>query len=420
MKHLLHSALVAAVGLGLAGCLSQTQKNEKALVHAKVDKVFPLGVWYEGGVGGARDNVLPAGPKQAAPVYDRNFADIAAHGVNVVVVPNSPPDHHKPLLDAAAAHGLLVIPELGLDGGPVGAAIRDAKAPDPKLVREQLAKALDPIRSHPALWRVQLLDEPAGGQPIRNYAAVAQVLKSYDPDVKPFCCLAGPGPVREFADAVRPDVTAFDFYPFGAGKAPNDIPSLRDFEAASAAAVGESRKVGADCWAVIQCFAMTGATRYPAPTEVRAMTWLALGTGAKGVFWFLYQTEHVNPAQEMSGLVDRDFSARPDWDEVSHLTKELKPLTRYLLDLKPAGDEKATVIRSKSMYPMTDSKGRKYLLAVNVDPSVPQTLHLSLKTAATKVLRLPDKKVIPSVHNGDTLTWHEEFAPGDGALYVVE
>ena len=42
--------------------------------------------------------------------------------------------------------------------------------------------------------------------------------------------------MREFAEVVRPDVTAFDFYPFGAGKVPNDIPSLRDFENASAAA----------------------------------------------------------------------------------------------------------------------------------------------------------------------------------------
>jgi hypothetical protein len=90
------------------------------------------------------------------------------------------------------------------------------------------------------------------------------------------------------------------------------------------------------------------------------------------------------------------------------------------MDLKPAGDEKATVIRRKSMYPMTDSKGRKYLLAVNVDPGQPQTLHLSLKTGATKVVRLPEGRVIPSARKGEMLTWHEAFAPGSGALYRVE
>src|SRR5690242_14918133 len=76
---------------------------------------FPLGVWYEGGVGNVRDNVLPTDPKEAAAVYDKNFADIAAHGVNVFVIPNSPPEHHQFVLDTAQKHNLKVILELGLD-----------------------------------------------------------------------------------------------------------------------------------------------------------------------------------------------------------------------------------------------------------------------------------------------------------------
>src|SRR5215213_6465584 len=79
---------------------------------------FPLGIWYEGGVGDARDNVLPADPAKAAAVYEANFKDIAAHGINVMTIPNSPPDHHKLVLDTAHKHNLKVILELGLDGGP--------------------------------------------------------------------------------------------------------------------------------------------------------------------------------------------------------------------------------------------------------------------------------------------------------------
>ncbi|HZZ42906.1 MAG TPA: beta-galactosidase [Tepidisphaeraceae bacterium] len=410
MKHFLRSATLLTVGLLLMGCSHAIQK----------DHVFPLGLWYEGGVGDARDNVLPKDPKQAAPVYDRNFADIAAHNINVVVVPNSPPDHHKPLLDAAAAHHLLVIPELGLDGGPIGNMIRGGNAVDPAVVQQQFKDVLDPIKNHPAFWRVQLLDEPAGGPPMKNYATVAAALNAHDPKIKPFCCLAGPGPVHEFVQVVRPDVAAFDFYPIGNAKPANDLQGIRDFENASAASVGEARKVGADCWAVIQCHAITGILRYPSPTEVRAMTWVSLGTGAKGVFWFLYQTEHFTQNQVMDGLVDRDFNARPDWDEVGRLAKELKLLTPTLINLKPAADEKPTVIRRKSMYPMVDIKGHKYLLAVNVDPGEHQTLHLSLKTTAKKVVRLPDNKLIPSVRKGDMLTWHEDFEPGSGALYRVE
>src|SRR4051812_8096014 len=76
---------------------------------------FPLGVWYEGGVGAARQNSVPEDPATAAKQYDRDFADMAAHGINCAVVPNTPPLHHKPLLDAAQKHGLKLIIELGLD-----------------------------------------------------------------------------------------------------------------------------------------------------------------------------------------------------------------------------------------------------------------------------------------------------------------
>ena len=96
-----------------------------ASVHADdPEKFFPLGLWYEGGVGNARDNVLPADPAAAATVYDKNFADIAAHGINVIAVPNSPPPHHKLVLDTAQKHGLRVILELDLDGGELGHMIR--------------------------------------------------------------------------------------------------------------------------------------------------------------------------------------------------------------------------------------------------------------------------------------------------------
>src|SRR3982751_6268697 len=80
------------------------------------EKLFPMGVWYEGAVGKLRNDLIPEDPAEAAKMYDRDFADISAHGVNVVVVPNTPPPHHKVLLDAASKHRLNIIMELGYEG----------------------------------------------------------------------------------------------------------------------------------------------------------------------------------------------------------------------------------------------------------------------------------------------------------------
>src|SRR3569833_2813943 len=91
------------------------------LAQTKPADDFALGIWYEGGVGAARQYTIPEDPKEAAPLYDRTFKDIAAHNIKIVVVPNSPPEHQKLVLDTAQKHGLKVIIETGLDGGDIGA-----------------------------------------------------------------------------------------------------------------------------------------------------------------------------------------------------------------------------------------------------------------------------------------------------------
>src|SRR5690242_4740352 len=88
------------------------------------DREFPLGIWYEGAVGELRQNLIPADPTEAAKMYNRDFADIEAHGIDTVVVPNATPAHHKQLLDAAQAHHLKLIVELGVDGGLLGKLVR--------------------------------------------------------------------------------------------------------------------------------------------------------------------------------------------------------------------------------------------------------------------------------------------------------
>src|SRR5688500_18879541 len=113
------SAFVAVTVV--VACLALDAAPARAQEH---DNFLPLGLWYHGGDGHARANVLAADPAAAAPVYEKNFADIAAHRINVVTIPNSPPRHHKIVLDTAHKHGLRVILELDLDGGELGHMIR--------------------------------------------------------------------------------------------------------------------------------------------------------------------------------------------------------------------------------------------------------------------------------------------------------
>ena len=194
----------------MTGMAATTQTN----ADREHQGFFPVGVWYEGSEGETRQNLIPADPKEAFPLYDRNFADIAAHGINAVVVPNTPPAHHRALLDAAAVHKVRVIPELDHGGGDIGEMIRGNKPWSDDAVTSALRAHLSPIARHPALLRLQLLDEPprdafgryaqGGGHPAR-----------FEPEVPPFCCVIGGEIVDAFVRETRSGTVAFDMYPIG-------------------------------------------------------------------------------------------------------------------------------------------------------------------------------------------------------------
>jgi len=389
---------------------------------ARAADFFPMGTWYEGGVGAARQNAAPEDPQEAAKMYDRDFADIAAHGLNVVVVPNTPPNHHKPLLDAAEKHHLKLIIELGLDGGDIGHMIRRTKPLEMGKVHEIFETTLRPIMDHPALWKVQLLDEPPAGEPVQRYAKIADALREFDPKHAPFCCLAGVRGVGDFAKTTKSDLAAWDFYPINVKHATGDPAPIKSLLKAAENANKQARDANANTWAVLQTFAITGRERFPTPAEARAMTWLSLASGSRGVFWFLYGTQSLDADHKtiMSGLVDD----KPLWGEVGKLTNRISALQEILADLTPV--KNASLANSDgNVHVLKDSKGAFYVFVVNIDTTNSRKITTHFGAAGevageAEVLRLPDKHKMPVVHEGAQVTWDDELDAGDAALYRIE
>lgn len=403
-------ALVVLTLLAAVGCTHRAPGGKT---------FFPLGLWYEGGVGNARDNVLPEDPMAAAPIYDANFADIAAHGINVITVPNSPPAHHKIVLDAAQRHKLKVILELGLDGGPFGYMIRGQQPVDPVLTQATIDSTLKPIRNHPALLRVQLLDEPPEDA-FERYAQVAAAVLQASPRAGPFCCLVGMANGEAFLKATKSDLVAFDMYPFGEGAKTSVEELLGDFAMYAQRFSDWAAAAYADSWAVIQCHEITGQLRFPTEAEMRCMTYSALATGNRGVFWFLYQTESVGKDTIMSGLVDREFKARPLWDEVARLTKEIRPLTPILATLRP--DHGTAVESTGHAFALRDRNGKLYVWVVNFDTVNDQRIETKLPFGKT-AKRMGGSNGWSNIYKARgkaPLTWRETLPPGGGALYRIK
>lgn len=382
---------------------------------------FPLGVWYEGGVGNNRDNVLPESPEDAAKVYEQNFADLESHGINVITIPNSPPPHHKLVLDTAAKHHIKVILELDLDGGVIGDIVRNNKPFDKERLIKELREKLGPVIDHPALLRVQLLDEPPGGA-FKVYGEVAALMKEIYPKAEPFCCLVGGENSKAFLELTKSNVVAFDFYPYSGGVTEGDVGPLKAFEGVASRYVKDAEASNADSWAVLQCHEITGgALRFPTKPELRCMTHVSLATGNRGVFWFLYQSERFG-VSAMNGLVDKQFKPNPLWDEVGELTKEIAPITATLATLHPDQEMK---LESKNdavkVFGLSDGNTR-YAYAVNYDCQHASTYELQLDDKSAKSVEplTPGAATKTMMQRNGKLEWSGELQPGDGVLFKVK
>src|SRR5439155_14505661 len=112
--------------------------------------------------------------------------------------------------------------------GPFGHMIRGDRPMDDAVVRETLDKVLAPIKDHPALLRVQLLDEPPNGA-FERYGHIADAVRQFNPRTPPFCCLVGAADGEKFLTQTRSDVIAFDMYPIGTSTREGDPKPVKDF-----------------------------------------------------------------------------------------------------------------------------------------------------------------------------------------------
>ena len=406
---------VAIVMLVLLTCIASI---------AGASQFFPVGVWYEGGVGAFRNDLIPDEPAIAAKDDRRDFADMAAHGINAAVVPNTQPNHHKALLDAAAANHVKLIVELDREGGELGQMVRGSLPCTDETIRSTFDTKLKPIMRHPALLGVQLIDEPTTDT-YQRYAKISSALESYAPKLMPFSCLIGNGPVDSFCKTTKSSVVAFDCYPFGVGNKIGDPAPLLGYDGVANAACVAAAKYGTPVWAVIQVHSITNGLRFPTPAEARCMSYVALANGSKGIWWFLYQTEYWNKERSefMGGLVDGDFKPNPCLAEVGKLTAEISKLSPILLRLNIATD--VPVKADTIAHVLKDSDGHIYVFAVNTDTLSSRKITVRLDTASTgsrepAVTKLPAKTAIDGSLFGDQVIWSDTLAPGDGALYEVK
>ena len=370
----------------IIGIILGSQSGGEAL-EQKAEAFFPIGMWFEGAPGPAE---YPSDKAGAKKYYDRCFADLAAHGFNCVAVPNCPESLWQTLLQSAQENNIKVILEIR----PLVQLICREKLLEEADVYPIAKRVVDKTSNYSSLLRYQTRDEPPPEQ-VPNWIVVQGVLEKIDPSHPAFSCFCNPDSLKAATDKVKFSEAVFDIYPHYA-KVPaqslgNFIELLDKFKNASK---------DNTMWAVLQSFAKPDAWRYPSPEEVRAVTYLSLAAGAKGIFYFLYQTMPKH-SEVLDGLINVDGSPRPLYSTTEILARELGKLAPLLLSLKPAGD--LQVEGGARAGNFTDAKGSPVIIAASDRPD-------KVVTAKIRIEKTGNWK--------DALTG-EMFAAKDGELDVL-
>jgi hypothetical protein len=280
---------------------------------------FPIGVWFEGAPSIAKYPDDPAGAKR---YYGQCFADLKAHGFNAAAVPNCPGHLWEPLLQSAQEHGIKIV----LEVPPLIELVSQPEPASEAAVSATANRVHEKIGKYESLLRYQVRDEPPP-QVIPNWLLVRRIMAAADPTRPTFSCFCDPASLAAATEHTALSEAVFDIYPHNPSTPLQSLggflPALDRFTAAAK---------GSPPWVVLQAFAAAPTWRYPTPEELRAVTYVSLAAGVKGVFYFIYS--HM-PGY-LDGMVGADGQATAMYEPTAKLAQELGKLAPMLLTLKPA------------------------------------------------------------------------------------
>ncbi len=227
---------------------------------------------------------------------------------------------------------------------------------------------------------------------------VKDTISTIDQDAISLCAFNNIESMNTLNQAMNPDVILMDAYPFAldyynGDQADGDTPlgDLSDYNPRGNAA-DKSFKNGGDqlsiqevlsqaqdiaqgkpIWFVLQAFGGDTYWRSPIPKELRLQTFVAIKEGAKGIFYFMYQSEDW-----ADGMMDINYEETPLIKEAQSINEKLNALAPTLLKLNLTDGNFAQSTEAE-VQTFTHDNGDKYFIAVNPDVQNAQTVTIKIE-----------------------------------------
>lgn len=241
-----------------------------------------------------RVNGEPFFPITVYHIGQEDYPRARALGFNSIQAWGSSIEQARSNLDAAAAHGLLVVLE------SVSAYLGDRPV-------EELQPWLQALESHPALLAWYSTDEPSGDERFAWCQRVYDYMVANEPHHPVYLTSCSPGEFQRYAAVT--DILAVDPYPI-----PSSVTLVSNWMRTAQQAVRGRQPV----WLIPQAFSWAqykdpAAGGVPTPEQERNMVYQGLIWGAKGIFYYTWDDgttgiKYDQPLQDAVGRINAELA----------------------------------------------------------------------------------------------------------------
>ncbi|MDQ0727605.1 FlgD immunoglobulin-like domain containing protein [Microbacterium sp. W4I20] len=391
------------------------------------EEEFPLGVWYEGAI-------IPKNVTDATAYTDTTFADIAASGANDVIISNfdvTRPAVTSAILDQAAEHGLTVV----VNPRWWDVIYSDPVNSDEFAMQARVQAIVDQLKPKSAFGGYLLYDEPphANDKLRETIGKLKKLVETADPDHAVMVDLSGAHSADKYFSELGLQAMTSD--PYGAlwGKPAGDYTDLGypgiDYEVLLDFLHLQTKKdisSSAPFWTILQAFEQPGWYRDPSDAEIRSMTYEAVGHGAKGFHYFMYQATNA-----WNGMIDPDGTHTARYDIIEQMFAELSALRPVIQSMtrvaniataSGGGGGDGAYASADVTTHVDHETGDLYLVVVNhdVEDAADVTITIDADAVGAPISSVSDAAsgtAVTAVRSGSQLVIADlPFAPGEGRI----
>lgn len=364
---------------------------------------FPQGAWVHlGGRYGERINIPD------------HFNRLSGDGFNTVIAMNYPFEKAHEIISAAGQSGLsLIVHALEMDELIMQYPDYAFDAVPEDQYRQTALDEADIFSTSPSLLGYYITDE-VPDENLEPAGIAVRTLRDADPLHPAFSSIQPANNLEERLLTMDTPALLHHYYPFlwDSPVEPDIFDGfLSDLEKASNIARENDRPL----WLILQAFSIEGALRMPTDAEMRCQVWLAMASGAKGIFYFLTQSIY-----QITGLFSFDSIPFDIYDDTMRLNEEISTLAPVLLDLEPVNIS-VTAPADQFTNMMSDSSGTPYLFCVNKDCLTTRSVEPAIDLTGISEIR--------DVLTGESVAFYMEagrtripvtLSPGSGVLFRIE